>query len=268
MIEENREMLPPGDGIVRDPGPPKDHEEFPRFMRHPAHRRGKPDKEIPLVDETSGRQVGSRFVGGESIRFPDVLAITAADRDYHLSQGYEDKGKSDPAAFRRLAADTAPVEENYKPIEFPKYCFGKVVNDAAEQEAHLIQLGINPDGSPRTASSEAPADEPALVTEVNTLEVFQASVEDDEIAALEAKLAALKAKKSMSDETMTTPDEIIAAVEEEMAIDATQKSVITVIVHAAETDRQAAMRAARAQKMRDGKARKKAEREAQAEKAA
>lgn len=200
MIEQNREMLQPGEGIVRDPGPQKQHEEFPRYMTHPAYRRGKPDQEIKVLNE-SGQEVGKRYMGGESIRFPPVLARTLADRDFHLSQGYVDNGKSDAAAFSRLVADAEPVQENYKPLEYPKYCFGKIVNDAAEEEARLIELNVNPDGSPRQSSSEAPAAEPEVNAEVNTLEVFpaaqiEAPAEEDEITALEARLVELRAKKA------------------------------------------------------------------------
>ena len=210
MIEQHRTMELPGEGIVRDPGPKKEHEEFPRYMTHPQYRPGKPDKEIKVFND-AGQEVGKRYMGGESIRFPPVLVRTAASRDEHLSFGYVDQGKSDPAAFERLVASAQPVPENYVPIEYPKYCFGKIVNDRAEEEERLIELNINPDGSPREASSEVAASEPALDTEVATLEVWPAvpgaaagaetaASDEDDIGALEAKLAEIRARKARAAE--------------------------------------------------------------------
>jgi hypothetical protein len=197
VIEQHRTMEIPGAGIMRDGGPATQHEEFPRYMTHPGYRRGKPDKEIKVFNE-AGQEVGKRYMGGESIRFPPVLARTAAQRDYHLSQGYEDNGKSDAAAFHRLVAEAQPVQENYIPIEYPKFVFGKIVDNAEEAEARLIELNINADGSPREAAP-APS-EPSVVEDIiadlaaETIE--EPDGEEDEIAALEAKLAALKAKKA------------------------------------------------------------------------
>lgn len=214
MIEQHRTMEQPGAGIVRDAGPNKQHEEYPRYMTHPAFRPGKPDKEIKVFND-AGQEVGKRYMGGESIRFAPVMARTAAQRDEHLAAGYQDNGKTDAAAFQRLVASAEPVRENYVPIEYPKYVFGKIVDNAEQAEAWLIEMNINADGSPREAAPKSSepsvlddlACAPALDTEANTLEVWPAvpgaaagsevASEEDEIAALEAKLAALKAKKSV-----------------------------------------------------------------------
>lgn len=276
MIEQNREMLQPGEGIVRDPGPQKQHEEFPRYMTHPAYRRGKPDKEYKVLNE-SGQEIGKRYMGGESIRFPPVLARSLADRDFHLSQGYVDNGKSDAAAFSRLVADAEPVQENYKPLEYPKYCFGKIVNDAAEEEARLIELNVNPDGSPREAGSETPAAEPAIDAEVNTLDVFPGAQiaavaalagdpesEEDEIAVLEAKLAVLKAKKDRTAQLKAEIAQLEAEAEpaaEPAEVTASADDIVQDAV-AAEVAKEAPRKMTRGEKIAAGIARKKAERAA------
>lgn len=278
MIEENRELQVPGDGIVRDPGPAKEHLEFPRYMTHDSFRAARLDKEIGVKDE-AGRQVGSYYTGAEAQRFAPVLAMTPAQREEHLSYGYKDNGKLDPAAFQRAVSAAAPSTEVYKPIEYPKYHFGRTVFSRAEEEDHLIELNINADGSPRTAaSSEAPSNEPALDTEVNTLEivsyvermnppgatttadVLPVPSEEDSIEALEAKLAALKAKKERAAQLKAE----IAKLETEEPATAAEitQAVAAEVDQAPVDDAGAAMRAERARKMREGKARKKAEREA------
>lgn len=214
MIEQHRTMEQPGAGIVRDAGPNKQYEEYPKMMTHPGFRPGKADREIKVVDENGNPTGQLRYVGGESVRFAPVLVRNRMDEDYHASQGYEKPVKCDAAAFARLVADAQPVVENYKPIEYPKYVFGKIVYNAEQAEAWLIEMNINADGSPREAapmSSEPSvlddlAGEPALDTDVNTLEVWPAvpgsaagsevASEEDEIAAIEARLAVLKAKKA------------------------------------------------------------------------
>lgn len=276
MIEQHRTMEVPGDGIVRDAGPNKQHEEFPRYMTHPAFRPGKPDKEIKVFND-AGQEVGKRYMGGESIRFAPVMARTAAQRDEHLAAGYQDNGKTDAAAFQRLVASAEPVRESYIPIEYPKFVFGKIVDNAEEAEARLIELNINADGSPREAapaSSEASvlddlAGGPALDTEANTLEVWpavpgaaagsEAASEEDDIAALEAKLAALRAKKGPP----VTHDEAVERVTDVLAeIASEQASASSTAAPVAAT--KAEKNAARVAKIKATMARKKAEKAAAA----
>ena len=204
MIDQHREMTVPGQGIVRDRGPIAEHNEFPKHMAHPGFRPGKADQEIKVIDG-NGRPTGQLiYAGSEAIRFPPVLVHDAMQQEYHESQGYAVIGKSDPASFARLVADAQPVPETYKPLEYPKYVFGKIVQSAEEAEAWMIEMKVNPDGSPRVASSEA-AGEPALDVDVNTLAdaigvadalAADPAGDDDDIEALEAKLAALKAKRA------------------------------------------------------------------------
>lgn len=267
MIEQTREMLLPGAGIARDPGPTKQHEEFPRYMVHPGYQKGAPDKEIKELNE-NGSPTGRLFYrGGESIRFAPVLVRNAQDRDFHISQGYEDRGKSDAAAFARLVADAETVPENYKPIEYPKYCFGKIVNDAVEEEARLIEVNVNKDGTPREASSEAPAAEPSVNAEVNTLDVFPGDPgsEEDEIAALEARLSALKAKAALSPERPFVVD--AEAIKDAVAAEAAAAPTMEEFYEKTFLPQKAAKNEARIAKIKATIARKKAEREA-AEKAA
>lgn len=279
LIEQHREMLQPGQGIVRDPGPNKQHEEFPRYMVHPGYQKGAPDKEIKELNE-NGSPTGRLFYrGGESIRFAPVLVRNAHDRDFHLSQGYEDKGKSDAAAFARQVADAETVPENYKPIEYPKYCFGKIVNDAVEEEARLIEVNVNKDGTPREAAAE-----PALNAEANPLERLPSDdprrntiallngpvSEEDEIAALEAKLAALKAKKAEPIVTLNEASITEPLVMKEPAMQVTGQSAAEIAqavaaeAASAEIDAKAEKNEARIKKIRATIARKKAEREATA----
>lgn len=277
MIEQHRTMEVPGAGIVRDAGPTTQHSEYPKHMRHPAYRRGKPDKEIKVTDENgqpTGRLV---YMGGESIRLPPVLVLNEAQEEYHKSQGYETVGKSDPAAFARLVADAEPVAENYKPIEFPKWSHGKLVQDAAEEADHLAALGIDKHGIPLGAKADKPLDEliAALPVDVKhqmavegiAHQVMQEAREDeeDEIAALEARLAALKAKKAAPvvearikealGPTCTEVIEEVGKIHEER-IFKEQADAVAV--------EKAAKKAAHGERIKAGIARKKAEREAAA----
>lgn len=265
MIEQHRTMELPGQGIVRDPGPNKKHEEYPKMMTHPAYRRGKPDVEIKEMNE-HGQPTGRLFYrGGESIRFPPVLVRTQADEEFHASQGYENPVKCDPAAFARLVADVEPVPENYAPIEYPKYVFGKIVNNVAEEEERLIALNVNKDGTPREASSEPPAAAPTLNAEANTLEVWPETIEEEDIAVLEAKLAALKAKKAREEMStkqypVATYSEVEASLDKMDADDGYESTAPTGILP--DDAAKEAARLARNAKIKATMARKKAEKEA------
>lgn len=213
-------LLAPGQNVVTPPPPNTNFQEYPKHMVHPGFSPGRADKEIKVVDE-NGRATGQLvYTGGESVRYPPVLVFDASQEAYHASQGYRSVGKSDPAAFARAVASASPVNLDYKPIEYPKWCHGKQVLDANEEREWLHHLGIDKDGNPvveataedvteQLAISSEPAGEPALNAEANTLEVWAGPTElkntiallnepteEDEIAALEARLAALKAKKA------------------------------------------------------------------------
>lgn len=274
-------MEQPGAGIVRDAGPNKQHEEYPRYMTHPAFRPGKPDREIKVFND-AGQEVGKRYMGGESIRFAPVMARTAAQRDEHLAAGYQDNGKTDAAAFQRLAASAEPVQENYIPIEYPKYVFGKIVDNAEEAEARLIELNINADGSPREAAPKSSepsvlddlAGAPALDTEANTLEVWPAvpgaaagsevASEEDEIAAIEARLAVLKAKKGTPEPLAVQQQPATQVVSGMPPLYPQPEPDVTTVLAANEVATKAEKNAARVAKIKATMARKKAEKAAAA----
>lgn len=263
-----REMQRPGQGIVREAAPTTDHAEYPKHMVHPGFQPGTADEEIKLP----GGML--QYHGGKSIRHPPVLVYDANQEAYEASQGYVVLVKSDPEAFRRAVASAQPMAENYQPVEFPKWSHGKEVKNADEEREWLYELGLDQDGHPviegsatevheqlRLGSSE-PAGEPALDTEVNTREVFPAT-EGDEIAALEARLAALKAKKVEPIVKLVPPAEPVV-MQETVTQVKTGELLVAIDQAAADQDAAAmqATRAERARKMREGKARKKAEREA------
>lgn len=189
-------LLEPGKGQYREAPPVTEHSRYPLHMEHPGFQPGIPDREIKVVDPATGRPTGQLiYTGSQPIRYAPVLVFDSDQEEGHAAQGYRPVGKSDPAAFAKAVATAAPPVLDYKPIEYPKWVFGKMVNDVAEEEARYIELNINKDGSPRVVSSELNPAEIKVDVEVNSLEVFPPS-EEDEIAALEAKLAALKAKKA------------------------------------------------------------------------
>lgn len=204
-------LTTPGQGIVHPGTPNTQFQEYPKHMRHPGFRPGVADKEIKVLDENgtpTGRVV---FRGGQSIRFPPVLVRSRASEEEHAAQGYETVGPSSEEAFRRAVATPAPSVTDYVPIEYPKWCHGMMVIDAVEEEERLRELGIDKEGRPLPppqTSSEPAAAEPALTAKVHTAEHEPEPVltEEEEIAALEARLAALKAKN---------PDPVILAQPEE-----------------------------------------------------
>lgn len=212
-------LLAPGQNVVVPPPPPQNFVEYPKMMTHPGFAPGVADKEIKVLDENGNPTGRVAYRGGRSVRYPPVLVMTADQEAQHASEGYCNSVSCDPAAFARAVASAAPAVLDYKPIQYPKWCHGKQVLDANEENEWLEELGIDADGKPvikakgneqlAIGTSEAPG-EPALSAEANTLQVWpQAAILDiesevDEIAALEAKLAALKAKKATEQEPVVT----------------------------------------------------------------
>jgi len=274
LIEQHREMLVPGQGIVRDRGPTKEYSEFPKHMTHPGFQPGTGDKEHKVMDENGNPTGRVYYSGGRSIRFPPVLVHTEAQEEYHASQGYVTIGKSDAAAFARAVATAVPVPEEHKPIEYPKWSHGKMVNNADEEAEHLRDLGIDALGRP-LASSEPPGD-PVVNAEANTLEVWPAvsgaaaqppvATEEEEIAALEARLAALKAARAPIVSMNQTTEPIVmkqpalqASAPTDVIEQITQAAAkLAVEMNTADKD---ALRAERAAKIKEGKERAKAARE-------
>lgn len=199
-------LLAPGQNVAVPTPPTSSFNEFPKHMVHPGFTPGRGDKEIKLLDENGSPTGKVYYTGGQSVRFPPVLVFDASQQAQHEADGYTAIGKSDPAAFARAVASAMPAQLDYKPIEYPKWCHGKQVVNADEEREWLRELKINADGSPLIEgqfedvteqlrlTSEA-GGEPALSTEIATLEVFPAT-EDVEIMWLETRLAELKAKQA------------------------------------------------------------------------
>lgn len=253
-------LLAPGEGRYREPAPILAHNEYPKHMAHPGYQAGKVGQEV-----TSPH--GFKYhIGGEAIRFPPVLVNDADQEAYHAAQGYVSIGKSDPAAFARAVEQMAPPALDYKPAEYPKW-IGRLNRtvDSAEQEAELLaQLDEAPAAAPPPVKTdeqmrieyleaelarlrggppaEVTQDLPDHEMEGPTMEEYAAMVTGPSEARNEPPLP-----QKIKDQIGPTADEIIA-------MGAKKKA----------DDERVAMRAARAQAMRDGKARKKAEREAAA----
>jgi hypothetical protein len=140
--------------IVRPEKPVTEHAEYPKHMTHPGYAPAVAAQPIP------GDPQG-RYTHGSSERFPAVLVSNADDEEYYAAKGYVSVGKSDPAAFARAVAAAQPAQTNYKPVEYPKWAGGVLVNSAEEETAALAarrgQLAPPP-------VDAAPGAEPALVT--------------------------------------------------------------------------------------------------------
>jgi hypothetical protein len=125
----------PGQGIMKDKPPVTTHNEYPKHMAHPAFDPGCGDEEVKLP---GGKLV---YRGGKPIRFPPVLVMDAQQEEYHISQGYESIGKSDPQAFARAVASLAPPVMDHKPIEYPKWIpSANAIANNPEEEAALLGL--------------------------------------------------------------------------------------------------------------------------------
>ena len=198
--QQQRTLQVPGQGIVTPPGPTRQYQEYPKLMRHPGYAPATIGQEV--VHESGKFKY---YVGGTAQRYPHVLVHSAMDEEHHKSLGYESKGSCSGAEFARMVQTYEPAPTVHVPEEYPKWVQGKLVKTAAEEAALT--------GKPIETSSE-PAGAPALDTEVNTLTVFKPKSDDDEIAALEARLAEIKAKKA---DKARRAEELKAAIAAELA---------------------------------------------------
>lgn len=132
-------MQVPGQGIVPRGRPTTDFKEYPKMMRHPQERAGKPSPEIKSPH-------GFTYHGiGEPVRFPPVLVRSKEQEEYHLSLGYENPVKCSMEAFdRAVGAGQLPDQVAYKPLEYPKWVQGKLCNTHEEEEAWLVKCGAVP----------------------------------------------------------------------------------------------------------------------------
>lgn len=208
---QQRTMQRPGEGIVPALQPTQQHQEYPKHMRHAG-----------FAPATTGEEIKSPHgftyhKGGTPQRYPPVMVHNVMDEDHHKSLGYETVGTCSPESFARLVASNAPPIETHVAVEYPKWVNGKLVH-TAEQEAALTGRAI-------PTSSEA-AGAPSIDTEVNTLQVWPSAQgaagttpvarvsDDDEIAALEARLAELREKNA---EKARRVEELKAAIAAELA---------------------------------------------------
>jgi hypothetical protein len=176
ILENQRALQRPGQGIVRPNGAAITHSEYPKHMVHPGFQPGIAAKEISIPDPITGKPWRKAYVGDAAIRFPPVLVRDEDQEEYHASQGYVSIGKSDPAAFARAVAAASPTAETHEPAQYPKWiaALNRSV-DSAEQEAEALGLPM----PEQPAGSEEPG-APSLSTEVKTL------LERPDIARLDA----------------------------------------------------------------------------------
>jgi hypothetical protein len=172
-------MIHHHDAIVRDAPKVPEFNEYPKFMTHPAYHPGDIGTEI----RSPGGQ--SHFVGGTPIRFAPVLVNGADDEEYYAAKGYVSQGKSDAAAFQRAAAAMTPANPAYKPIEYPKWAGGVLVNSAEEEaaalEARRGQLGLaeRPEAAPEAPETAAPNPElDVIAAQKLEIEALKSRMED------------------------------------------------------------------------------------------
>jgi hypothetical protein len=254
---DQRVMQTPAQGIVTPAPPTRDHQQYPKHMRHPGYAPA------TVGDEVKSPHGFTYYRGGTSQRYPPVLVGNEIDEQYHLSQGYEVVGSCSPESFARLVQQDMTVIEGHEPIEYPKWVNGKLVK-SAEEEARLT-------GQPVPGSSEAAGEAPALDTEVNTLTVFTPPVEskEDKRARLLRELAELE-DEPLSDARRV----VIDAITREAAATASEPGLPTMKPTEEQRDQAgdrfsqqaaelAAKKAAHAAKVKAGIAKKKAERAAE-----
>lgn len=163
---DQRVMEPPGQGIVTPPAAIREHQEYPKHMRHPGYAPA------TIGEEVKSPHGFTYYRGGTAQRYPPVLVSSERDEQYHLAQGYETVGACTPEAFAKVVQLDTPTIEHHVAIEYPKWVQGKLVK-SAEEEARVT-------GQPVQASSEAATAVPVVNTEINTLEPAPAPAESKE----------------------------------------------------------------------------------------
>lgn len=205
LIQQQRTMQRPGEGIVPPSQPTKEHERYPMRMTHQGFAPAVTGERIAVGDPDRPAFVYNK--PGTPMRYPHVLVHSEQDEEHHLALGYKSAGKCSPQEFTRLAQSNAPPIEFHVSVEYPKWVLGKLVK-TAEEEAALTG---------KSKSSEVPGDTPQVDAEVNTLQVWPVAPEinvdahtphetdavaevtplteeDFEIATLEAKIAERREK--------------------------------------------------------------------------
>lgn len=160
-------------------------EKYPMLMAHPQYRAATVTPiEGTGVLNNEGIEVRQDMQGTPE-RYPPVQVNNEDQEAYHAAMGYRPAGKSDPAAYAQAVAET-PVDRVID--EFPKWV-GDVLVNSAEEEAALPRQ--HPDVQALVARLEA-AKPPAFVS--------PGDVEDVDVYALLAELAALKAELGKTDD--------------------------------------------------------------------
>lgn len=132
-MSEQRTLLAPGQGIYRQAPTPGEHQKYPMHMAHPGFKPGTVGAEVVSPH-------GFKYnLPGTAIRFPPVLVMNADQEERHAADGYVPVGRSDPAAFARAATTVVPVTLDYKPVEYPKWAGGVLVNTPEEEQAALAK---------------------------------------------------------------------------------------------------------------------------------
>lgn len=184
MIEQ-RTLAKPGEGIMPPETSPTEHNEYPKHMVHAGFAPG------VVGEEVKSPHGFTYHMPGQAIRYPPVLAMTAAQEEYHRSQGYTSIGKSDPAAFARAVASAAPPVLDYKPQEYPKWVAGKTVNNA-EEEAEALGTSIVQAGGNMAAVAASVASDAA-----------PAQTDEDRATEEDARLKVAQAEDAAKDATKT-----------------------------------------------------------------
>lgn len=187
LIQQQRTMQRPGEGIVPPSQPTKEHERYPMRMTHQGFAPAVTGERIAVGDPDRPAFVYNK--PGTPMRYPHVLVHSEQDEEHHLALGYKSAGKCSPQEFTRLAQSNAPPIEFHVSVEYPKWVLGKLVK-TAEEEAALT--GVPVGGS--TAAPEINVDAHTPHETDAVAEVTPLTEEDFEIATLEAKIAARREK--------------------------------------------------------------------------
>ena len=253
ILENQRTLLRPGQGIVRPNGPATQHSEYPKHMVHPGFQPGKPDREVKVIDPETGTPSWKvAYTGGKAIRFPPVLVRDEDQEAYHASQGYVSIGKSDPAAFARAVAAAAPTAETHEPAQYPKWiaALGRSV-DNAEQEAEALGLP-----APERPVGSEDAGAPSLTAEVKTL------LDRPDIARLDALEKKVDAIVSSFDRMAAMLERVVSGQPTAAVPEPPAASSATSVPKSPQADapvQRSAESIARGEKIRAGIARRKAE---------
>lgn len=190
-MSEQRTLLAPGQGIYRQAPTPGEHQKYPMHMAHPGFKPGTVGAEVVSPH-------GFKYnLPGTAIRFPPVLVMNADQEERHAADGYVPVGRSDPAAFARAATTAVPVTLDYKPVEYPKWAGGVLVNTPEEEQAALAKRAMQAGQAPLLVAS--PTSELDLIARRGLDELVDRAIDPPaktadqiRIAELEAELATTK----------------------------------------------------------------------------